>query len=84
MGSSMKDDQVYTPEDCFVPFPFPSNWESNSDLELVVAPIAIFVALLMERENKGLTSIYNWFHDRDCDDRCRTAISASCMIMWTG
>ena len=67
-GSTMKDDQVYTPEDCFVPFPFPPNWETNSDLELVGRAYSNFRALLMERENKGLTAIYNWFHDRDCDD----------------
>jgi hypothetical protein len=29
-GSTMKDDAVYTPSDCFETFPFPEHWETHS------------------------------------------------------
>ena len=68
MASSMKDDLRYTPSDCFEPFPFPQGFESNSVLGQVGSTYYDVRSQLMQRENKGLTTIYNWFHDRDCDD----------------
>lgn len=62
-GSSMKDDLRYTPSDCFETFPFPANWESNLTLEAVGREYYEFRAQLMVRNNEGLTSTYNRFHD---------------------
>ena len=64
-GSSMKDDPVYTPSDCFEPFPFPLNFESNLALESVGQAYYEFRADLMIRNNEGLTKTYNRFHDPD-------------------
>jgi hypothetical protein len=68
MASSMKDDLRYTPSDCFEPFPFPQGFESNSVLGQVGSTYNDIRSQLMQHENKGLTTIYNWFHDRDCDE----------------
>jgi len=67
MASSMKDDLRYTPSDCFETFPFPPNFEHDLSLERVGCTYYDFRAQLMQRENKGLTAIYNWFHDPECD-----------------
>ena len=66
-GSSMKDDLRYTPSDCFETFPFPIAFESRVVLEEAGAALYGFRAQLMQDENKGLTSIYNWFHDPECE-----------------
>ncbi|HEY9695842.1 MAG TPA: DNA methyltransferase [Trichocoleus sp.] len=63
MGSSMKDDPVYTPSDCFQTFPFPENWETNANLEAIGKQYYEFRAELMVRDNEGLTQTYNRFHD---------------------
>jgi len=62
-GSSMKDDPVYTPSDCFETFPFPPNWQSDPTLEAVGQTYYDFRAGLMVRNNEGLTKTYNRFHD---------------------
>jgi hypothetical protein len=67
MSSSMKDDLRYTPSDCFETFPFPQNLEHDLSLERVGCTYYDFRSQLMRRENKGLTTIYNWFHDPECD-----------------
>lgn len=64
-GSTMKDDPVYTPSDCFETFAFPENWETNSNLEAVGKTYYEFRAALMVRNNQGLTDTYNRFHDPD-------------------
>jgi hypothetical protein len=64
-GSSMKDDPVYTPTDCFETFPFPPNFESNSALEAAGKAYYEFRAGLMVRNNEGLTKTYNRFHSND-------------------
>ncbi|MDV3001114.1 MAG: hypothetical protein N5P05_002720 [Chroococcopsis gigantea SAG 12.99] len=64
-GSSMKDDPVYTPSDCFQTFPFPENWETNPILEAVGKTYYEYRAALMVRNNQGLTDTYNRFHDPD-------------------
>ncbi|MDZ8084315.1 MAG: DNA methyltransferase [Nostoc sp. DedQUE12b] len=69
-GSTMKDDPVYTPSDCFETFPFPENWETNPTLEAVGKEYYEYRAALMVRNNQGLTDTYNRFHDpeeRDAD-----------------
>ena len=65
MGSSMKDDPVYTPSDCFQTFPFPIDWETNPTLESAGKTYYEFRADLMVRHNQGLTATYNRFHDPD-------------------
>jgi hypothetical protein len=63
MGSSMKDDPVYTPSDCFETFPFPKDFETNPALESAGQEYYEFRAALMVRNNEGLTKTYNRFHD---------------------
>jgi hypothetical protein len=62
-GSSMKDDPVYTPTDCFQTFPFPPNWETDRTLEEIGKQYYEYRADLMIRNNQGLTDTYNRFHD---------------------
>ena len=62
-GSSMKDDPVYTPSDCFWTFPFPENFETDAKLEAVGKEYYEFRAALMVKNNEGLTKTYNRFHD---------------------
>jgi len=62
-GSSMKDDPVYTPSDCFETFPFPIGWETDAELELAGREYFEHRAALMVRNNEGLTKTYNRFHD---------------------
>ncbi|MGF1481825.1 MAG: Eco57I restriction-modification methylase domain-containing protein [Cyanophyceae cyanobacterium] len=63
LGSSMKDDLRYTPSSCFETFPFPKNWEDNTDLEAIGETYYEFRADLMVKNNEGLTATYNRFHD---------------------
>ncbi len=65
-GSSMKDDLRYTPSDCFATFPFPEDWETHADLEAAGKAYYEFRADLMVRNDEGMTTIYNRFHD--CDE----------------
>ena len=62
-GSTMKDDLLYTPSDCFGTFPFPDGWETESALEGVGNEYYEFRASLMVRNDEGLTKTYNRFHD---------------------
>ena len=66
-ASSMKDDLRYAKEDCFETFPFPTQVGWSDALELAGCAYYEFRAQLMQRENRGLTTIYNWFHDPDCE-----------------
>ncbi|MDB9504712.1 hypothetical protein PN441_16660 [Spirulina major CS-329] len=65
LGSSMKDDLRYTPSDCFETFPFPEDYETNSELENIGKTYYEYRADLMIRNNQGLTDTYNRFHDPD-------------------
>ena len=62
-GSSMKDDLRYTPSDCFETFPFSENWETQAGLEAAGKECYEFRAVLMVRNNEGLTKTYNRFHN---------------------
>jgi hypothetical protein len=62
-GSTMKDDAVYTPSDCFETFPFPENFETDARLEAVGKEYYEFRAALMVKNDEGLTKTYNRFHD---------------------
>lgn len=65
LGSTMKDDNVYTPSDCFETFPFPPDWDTNPALEAAGLAYYDFRAALMVRNGEGLTKTYNRFHDPD-------------------
>ena len=64
-SSSMKDDLRYSLSDCFVTFPFPRNWQSDPTLESAGQLYYDFRAAVMIRNDEGLTTIYNRFHDPD-------------------
>jgi hypothetical protein len=63
LGSSMKDDFVYTPSKCFETFPFPRAWKTNSTLGTASKAYCQFRAALMIENDEGLTKTYNRFHD---------------------
>ena len=62
-GSTMKDDPVYTPTDCFETFPFPAGWETDAALEAAGREYYEARAALMVSHHEGLTKTYNRFHD---------------------
>ena len=62
------DDQVadrliYTTSDCFETFPFVDDWETDPALEVAGRNYYRFRADLMVRNDEGLTTIYNRFHN---------------------
>jgi hypothetical protein len=59
----MKDDPVYTPEDCFETYPLPREFEKNGAVEGAGHDYYEFRENLLRARNEGLTTIYNWFHD---------------------
>jgi hypothetical protein len=61
-GSTMKDDPVYVPTDCFETFPFPHGFET-SELEAAGQAYHDRRASLMVARNEGMTKAYNRFHD---------------------
>lgn len=68
IGSTMKDDPVYTPSDCLASFPFPDRWRGREALERLGRAYHEARAALMARKREGLTKIYNRFHDPDEHD----------------
>jgi hypothetical protein len=62
-GSSLKDDLMYAPSDCFETFPFPENYEASKTLHRAGQDYYDFRAKLMVKNNEGLTKTYNRFHD---------------------
>ena len=66
LASSLEDRLRYGPSDCFETFPFIPDFRTNQSLERAGSVYYSFRSQLMMREDKGLTSIYNWFHDPDC------------------
>jgi hypothetical protein len=63
LGSTMKDDPVYSPPDCFSTFPFPTGFELNAEIETTGRAYHKHRAELMVRRNEGLTKTYNRFHN---------------------
>jgi len=59
-GSSMRNDQRYTPSDCFETFPFPLNTDS---LESIGERYHTHRQSIMLARQEGLTKTYNRFHD---------------------
>jgi len=62
-GSTMKDDPVYSPPDCFETFPLPADWENYLALESAGKAYYEYRAALMVRNNEGMTKTYNRFHE---------------------
>jgi len=62
-SSTLKDDLMYAPSDCFETFPFPEGWETRPALEAAGRAYYDFRAALMARNDEGLTQTYNRFHD---------------------
>jgi hypothetical protein len=62
-GSTLEDRRMYTPSDCFDTFPFPKDWETHPALEATGKTYNEFRASLMVRNDEGLTTTYNRFHD---------------------
>lgn len=73
-AATMKDDQRYLPSDCFETYPFPTalldstandpaHEATRQSLEAIGERYHHFRADLMVRNNEGLTSTYNRFHD---------------------
>lgn len=67
-SGSLEDRLRYTASDCFETFPFPAGWEEDPALEVAGREYYEARAALMVRTNKGLTKIYNDFHDPECQD----------------
>lgn len=61
--TTLKDDLVYTPTTCFENFPFPKDWDLNTELEDVGQRYYDFRSAVMQMHNEGLTKTYNKFHD---------------------
>jgi hypothetical protein len=64
-GSTMKDDPVYTPTDCYETFPFPEDFETSPTLEVAGQAYHDHRAALMVARDEGMTKTYNRFHDSD-------------------
>jgi hypothetical protein len=64
-GSSMKDDPVYTPTDCFDTFAFPDSGGNLDDLDVAGRAYYEHRAAVMLANNEGLTKTYDRFHDPD-------------------
>jgi hypothetical protein len=64
-GSTLKDDLMYAPEDCFQTFAFPPEFETNSVLEANGRAYYERRSQIMQKYQKGLTALYNEFHNPD-------------------
>jgi hypothetical protein len=67
LSSTLKDDLMYAPSDCFETFPFPESYWASKTLEAVGKAYYDFRADLMIRNDEGLTKTYNRFHDPNED-----------------
>jgi hypothetical protein len=63
VGSSIGDTLRYAPTDCFETFPFPFVDNNAQLLESAGKDYYEFRAVLMVKNNEGLTDTYNRFHD---------------------
>jgi hypothetical protein len=66
-GSTMKDDPVYTPPNCFNTFPFPLNFDVNPLIGSLAISLHEFRESVMLHRNEGLTSICNRINDPNED-----------------
>jgi hypothetical protein len=63
-GPTLEDRLRYTPSDCFLNYPFPERFETDTTLEAVGDAYHRFRARLMIDRDEGLTKTYNRFHAR--------------------
>ncbi|MCX4239098.1 Eco57I restriction-modification methylase domain-containing protein, partial [Paraliomyxa miuraensis] len=62
-GSTQEDRLRYTISDCFETFPFPTSWRTDPTLDTAGEAYYTHRAALMIRNDEGLTTTYNRFHD---------------------
>jgi hypothetical protein len=62
-GSTLGDGLGYRPTDCLEPFPFPNNYLDNNAIRTIGDDFFKFRAGLLVRNQQGLTTTYNRFHD---------------------
>ena len=68
-SATLEDRLSYAPSDCFGTFPFPRGSDAHPDMEEAGRAYYECRAEIMQRNNVGLTTLYNWFHDPDTDCR---------------
>ena len=61
--TTLEDRLVYTPTTCFENYPFLPDWQTSPTLEAAGQAYYDFRAALMVRNDEGLTTTYNRFHD---------------------
>jgi N-6 DNA Methylase len=61
-GSTMKDDPVYAPDDCFLTFPFPESYESDPRLRAAGEHFYRTRSEFLETCRLGLTEFFNSFN----------------------
>jgi hypothetical protein len=61
-GSSLRNDQRYTPTDCFETFPFPADMDRLNDIG---ERYCTYRQSIMLMRQEGLTKTYNHFHNPD-------------------
>lgn len=66
-SSTLKDDLSYKVSDSFDTFPLPVQWRNQPILENAGKSLYEFRASVMVRNDEGLTTTYNRFHDCDED-----------------
>jgi hypothetical protein len=64
-SSSLEDRLRYNPTDCFETYPLPRHFESNAALGEIGRAYYERRAAIMRRYDRGLTTLYNWFHEQD-------------------
>jgi hypothetical protein len=67
-SSTLKDDLSYKVSDTFETFPFLSDWQTDSALEIRGKQLYEFRASLMLQNDEGLTKTYNRLHDPEESD----------------
>ena len=68
VSSTLKDDFTYVTGICFNTFPFPKNWDSDQDLEILGEKFYKNRSNFLKDKNIGLTQFYNLIHDKKCND----------------
>lgn len=62
IGSTQGETPFYSPDDCYLTFPFPRGYDSNPGLETTGQVYHDHRATMMVEANEGMTKTYNRFH----------------------